>query len=294
MLNEETAFLKAIAREPDEDLNRLAYADWLTEYGGDPARAELIQIQCGLERGIDWRDNAPAEGERLEEIRARERELIEKMLTPDEAGEEPGVREFTTTPEIAAILAADHSRITFKRGMIDHLYLYSTAITELPSGLQVGDDLDLWLTNITKLPEDLRIGGNLDLSGTYVTELPPDLHVGGNLKLSRTLITKLPAGLHVGGNLDLSETLTTELPPGLHVCGDLDLWSTNVTELPPDLHVGGSLHLGGTNFTAETAGRILDMPKDSRQIYLPYTCGAMCLFFSTLHEISGRLFWRES
>ena len=193
MLNEEAAFLKAIALQPGDDNVRLVYADWLTE-NGDPDRGELIRLQCSLERGIDWRDSATAEGERLEEIRAREQELIENMLAPREAGEEPGVREFTTTPEIAAILAKETQRITFKRGMIDKLNLNTTRITKLPPNLYVGGNLDLsiiglWGSNITELPPDLHVGGNLYLVNTAITELPPDLHVGGSLNLVRTNFT---------------------------------------------------------------------------------------------------------
>src|SRR5262249_35366774 len=41
------AFLQAICAEPDEDAHRLVYADWLDD-NGDPARAELIRVQCAL------------------------------------------------------------------------------------------------------------------------------------------------------------------------------------------------------------------------------------------------------
>src|SRR5262249_5229653 len=39
------AFLRAIAEEPLEDAHRLAFADWLDEYG-HAARAEFIRLQC--------------------------------------------------------------------------------------------------------------------------------------------------------------------------------------------------------------------------------------------------------
>jgi len=38
-----------ILAEPDEDVHRLAYADWLDEQG-DPARAEFIRVGCELAR----------------------------------------------------------------------------------------------------------------------------------------------------------------------------------------------------------------------------------------------------
>jgi uncharacterized protein (TIGR02996 family) len=45
----EEAFLGAIAEAPEDDLPRLAYADWLDEHG-DPDRAEFIRVQCELAR----------------------------------------------------------------------------------------------------------------------------------------------------------------------------------------------------------------------------------------------------
>ena len=52
MLDEEAAFLKAIAHNPEDDTSRLVYADWLDEDEQyDPVRAELIRLQCGLEGG---------------------------------------------------------------------------------------------------------------------------------------------------------------------------------------------------------------------------------------------------
>jgi uncharacterized protein (TIGR02996 family) len=45
------ALLQAILASPDDDLPRLAYADWLDETGGPEAgaRAEFIRLQCRLE-----------------------------------------------------------------------------------------------------------------------------------------------------------------------------------------------------------------------------------------------------
>jgi uncharacterized protein (TIGR02996 family) len=43
------AFLQAIIEQPDDDLPRLAFADWLTEHG-DEARAEFIRVQIELAR----------------------------------------------------------------------------------------------------------------------------------------------------------------------------------------------------------------------------------------------------
>jgi uncharacterized protein (TIGR02996 family) len=52
MGSEERLLLRAIAQAPEEDTPRLAYADWLDEQGGEPAkaRAEFIRLQVSLYR----------------------------------------------------------------------------------------------------------------------------------------------------------------------------------------------------------------------------------------------------
>src|SRR5689334_13365492 len=44
------AFLDALQQDPNDDVTRLVYADFLEEYGGEPdvARAELIRVQVAL------------------------------------------------------------------------------------------------------------------------------------------------------------------------------------------------------------------------------------------------------
>jgi uncharacterized protein (TIGR02996 family) len=67
-MTDEDAFLKAICDQPDEDMPRLAFADWLDERGGDvnAAWAELIRVQVSLARGA---------GADREQLAARERDL---------------------------------------------------------------------------------------------------------------------------------------------------------------------------------------------------------------------------
>lgn len=49
-MNDDEALLAGILQQPDEDLPRLVYADFLDERGapGDAARAEFIRVQCAL------------------------------------------------------------------------------------------------------------------------------------------------------------------------------------------------------------------------------------------------------
>jgi uncharacterized protein (TIGR02996 family) len=61
-------FLEAIRGEPDEDVHRLVFADWLEEHG-DPDRAELIRVQCDLAR-------LPNDDPRRAELEVREIRLL--------------------------------------------------------------------------------------------------------------------------------------------------------------------------------------------------------------------------
>lgn len=46
-MTDEAAFLAKIIAEPDEDVHRLVYADWLQDHGR-PERAEFIRVQCEI------------------------------------------------------------------------------------------------------------------------------------------------------------------------------------------------------------------------------------------------------
>ena len=65
----EDAFLQAILETPDDDLPRLAYADWFEERG-DP-RGEFIHVQCRLDR-------MDAEDDLRFELEEREDELLRR------------------------------------------------------------------------------------------------------------------------------------------------------------------------------------------------------------------------
>lgn len=68
-------FLRAIFATPDEDLPRLVFADWLDEHD-DPAWAELIRVQCELNRlKVDRDRTDPAADELVE----REERLLIRL-----------------------------------------------------------------------------------------------------------------------------------------------------------------------------------------------------------------------
>jgi uncharacterized protein (TIGR02996 family) len=75
-MNHERAFLEAIRAEPDEDVHRLAYADWLSEQDelARRDRGDFIRAQCAIAR-LDGADPAVADlteraGKLLERYRA--------------------------------------------------------------------------------------------------------------------------------------------------------------------------------------------------------------------------------
>lgn len=46
-MGEREALLRAVCENPDDDLTRLVFADWLEEHG-EPERAQFIRVQCEL------------------------------------------------------------------------------------------------------------------------------------------------------------------------------------------------------------------------------------------------------
>jgi uncharacterized protein (TIGR02996 family) len=61
-----SGFLEAINAEPDDDVPRLIYADWLEDHG-EPERAEFIRVQCRAAT-LPWDDERDALEDRAEEL----------------------------------------------------------------------------------------------------------------------------------------------------------------------------------------------------------------------------------
>jgi uncharacterized protein (TIGR02996 family) len=82
-MSDADALLAAVLADPDADLPRLVYADWLDEHG-EPERAEFIRVQIELAR-TPPRDVGPW-NTRLVDLRARQQTLWavhgEKWLAP--------------------------------------------------------------------------------------------------------------------------------------------------------------------------------------------------------------------
>ena len=78
------AFLRAIRADPEADLPRLVYADWLDEHD-DPARAEFVRVQCELAKLPDHDDAYAALEDREHELLAEhEAKWLGDGPTPDE------------------------------------------------------------------------------------------------------------------------------------------------------------------------------------------------------------------
>ena len=124
----------AIVARPDEDLPRLVYADFLQEAGHDD-RAELIRVQCALER------LPPADAERPELTR-RETELL--AATKMRAWRIPDL----TGPQ------------TFRRGMIESIETTAEALLQVkPEVLRLSPvrhlrlvNADRWTADLARLP----------------------------------------------------------------------------------------------------------------------------------------------
>jgi uncharacterized protein (TIGR02996 family) len=96
-MTDEEAFLDAILAEPDNDVPRLIFADWLEEHGDQ--RSEFIRVQCQLARLREDDPRRPA-------LEAREQELL---------GAYQG--------EWLGPLAGGSMRLRFRRGFVDEVTL---------------------------------------------------------------------------------------------------------------------------------------------------------------------------
>jgi len=124
----------AIVARPDEDLPRLVYADFLQEAGHDD-RAELIRVQCALER-------LPSADPERPELTKRETELL--AATKMRAWRIPDL----TGPQ------------TFRRGMIESIETTAEALLQVdPEVLRLSPvrhlrlvNADRWTADLARLP----------------------------------------------------------------------------------------------------------------------------------------------
>lgn len=99
-MSDQPRLVRAICEQPAEDTSRLAYADWLDEFG-EPARAEFIRVQVEIARlkqsscvgcWVAPRGGPCCHGR--DDLQKRERELLDVAAAEDWAGFPAGVEEW--------------------------------------------------------------------------------------------------------------------------------------------------------------------------------------------------------
>lgn len=145
-------FLAAIVADPEDDVPRLVFADWLEEHG-DADRAEFIRLQCSLVRD----ELARNEGGRIE---ARVAELLkthgERWKLPDLPGVQTFHRGFVEELKISAADFLRHAERIGRGAPVTDLWptaaeYYTSALAVVP-----------WLPRLRKLKfRTDSIGGRL-------------------------------------------------------------------------------------------------------------------------------------
>ena len=136
-------------------------------------------------------------------------------------------------------------------------------LTELPSDIDLRDDVQLTVDDLALLPDGFTVGGDLFVSSPGLRKLPRGLHVGKNLSVHGGSLSVVPSDMKVKGKAEFkkceigafedgfsaSGTLIVEacevgsLPEGFSVPGDLNLSLSKVATLPETAEIGGSLFL---------------------------------------------------
>ena len=157
-LDDREAFLRGIFADPDSDLPRLVFADWLDERG-EAAWAELIRLQCEL--------HASPSGATEPRLAARARELVSNLWLTNEDGSLPFevVRGFVATDSIPVEAADLGDGIAFRKHAIQsHPEWYGCTELKVVRGLIVGGKP---IQTILTSPVTERVA-ELDLSGATV------------------------------------------------------------------------------------------------------------------------------
>ncbi|MCI0459748.1 MAG: TIGR02996 domain-containing protein [Gemmataceae bacterium] len=129
------ALLEAIQREPDDDMLRLVYADWLEE-NDDPERSEFIRIQIEAERHLTGSPEHTRLTDRAVELLSKNASAwangYEPAIPADavlsvhkaEGGGEYGIQLLKgRKPEGYSSYSELFSRLSFRRGFVDQIGL---------------------------------------------------------------------------------------------------------------------------------------------------------------------------
>jgi uncharacterized protein (TIGR02996 family) len=218
------AFLQAICEEPDDDVHRLVFADWLDEHG-DPHRAEFIRLQCDLARWLPHDDEA-------EPLAEREQHLLNRHRP---AWEAPVVAGLDLTPP------PGHPTVPlrFRRGFVDQVCLSAAQFLEHAATLRRRTPLQGWT----------------------VTDHPPGALAVRDLARSRTLAGLAELDLR-GRSLEDPDVIALAGSPHLAGLGILRLGTPFTVPYPGRLNVNPiralthSPHLAGLH-TLDLSGQRL-------------------------------------
>jgi uncharacterized protein (TIGR02996 family) len=119
---QEQTFLDSILAHPDDEVGRLAYADWLLESGApdSSARGEFIQVQVQLARRAEGLGNPTewVDAARIPEMKAREAALLAAH-----------------GKEWASTVAGLVDRYEFRRGFVEHVTIDTNRFLKNADGL---------------------------------------------------------------------------------------------------------------------------------------------------------------
>jgi uncharacterized protein (TIGR02996 family) len=159
---QEADFIERILAHPDDEVARLAYADWLLEFGGGEAaeRAEFIQVQCELARWsgefASW-DHWAEAARKLRTLRQREQALIQKHRA-------------AWARDVLPLVNA----LEFRRGFVEHITLTAPLFLRRADRIfRLAPVQAVRLTTVSPVQDlisspFLRHLRTLDLSGTYL------------------------------------------------------------------------------------------------------------------------------
>jgi uncharacterized protein (TIGR02996 family) len=241
------AFLRAIRADPEADLPRLVYADWLDEHD-DPARAEFIRVQCALAKLPDHDDAYAALEDREHELLAEhEAQWLGDGPTPDEwtfrRGFVADIDFDPANPPYAALTGHAVTSLTLS----PH---FDTSEPESVLGIDGTEAVcEIDLTRASGVWHTLDLGGLLH---RWDTPAAKSLRVAGPARLgpvlSGTPVARTLKVLQAGGLAGLPGTRYNEVAEVADALKHaplerLDVYDTNLAELGPLLHAGfaGSL-----------------------------------------------------
>lgn len=150
MSDEQQALLNAILANPDDDLVRLVYADWLDEHG-QPERAEFIRLQIEMTRLDENSDECRA-------LQGRQNDLLE-------AHREQWAAQ-------AGFLESNERKADFQRGFMEGLRLFDCSLAELNAAVRIPGLRHLSLGRLPLTTDAIRLFAALELDSLAIYDTP--------------------------------------------------------------------------------------------------------------------------